>query len=91
MRDYSKAALLLQCADEFHLTPEDIELLTGYSAETVRQRRLRNFPPPLQHGRLLRWRLGDVKAWLAQPTVKFVAPSLPRRTAKAATKAAPRA
>ena len=67
MRDYAKAAVLLQCPDEFHLTVEDVVLLTGYSAETVRQRRLKNFPRPLGQGRLLRWRLGDVKAWLVAP------------------------
>lgn len=79
MRDYTNAALLLQCADDFHMTAEDVELLTGYSANTVRQRRLRNFPHPVGQGRLLRWRLGDVRAWLASPNATCE-PDRPRRS-----------
>lgn len=72
MRDYAQAAQLLNCPDELHLSADEVALLTGYSLETVRQRRVRNFPRPIGPGRLLRWRLGDVRAWLAAPTVAAV-------------------
>jgi predicted DNA-binding transcriptional regulator AlpA len=68
MRDYALAARLLNCPDELHLTAEEVALLTGYSSETVRQRRVRNFPRPVGPARLLRWRLGDVRVWLSTPT-----------------------
>ena len=71
-RDFDRAARILQCGDELHLTADDVSLLTGHSTETVRQRKVRNFPHPLPVGRLLRWRLGDVRAWLNAPAKRGI-------------------
>jgi len=71
-RDFDRAARILQCGNELHLTADDVSVLTGYSSDTIRQRKLRNFPHPLPLGRLLRWRLGDVRAWLNTPAKRGI-------------------
>lgn len=68
MRDYERAAQILKCGDDLLLTTQEVALLIGYAPETIRQRAVPFFPAPLSAGRLLRWRLGDVRAWLANPT-----------------------
>jgi len=67
LRDYDLAAQILKCGDEFLLTTHEVAVLTGYAPETIRQRAVPFFPAPHGAGRLLRWRLGDVRAWLANP------------------------
>jgi predicted DNA-binding transcriptional regulator AlpA len=67
-RDYAKIRELLLCPDAVHISLEEAALLTGYKPETLRQRKVKNFPAPVGPGRLLRWRLGDVKAWLEEPS-----------------------
>jgi predicted DNA-binding transcriptional regulator AlpA len=58
------------------LTLDDVALMLGRSPQTIKKDMRRNpdaVPPRLllPHTRLLRWRLEDVQAWLAQ----FVQPS----------------
>lgn len=69
MRDYERAAQILKCGDDLLLTTQEVALLIGYAPETIRQRAVPFFPAPLSAGRLLRWRLGDVRAWLANPAI----------------------
>lgn len=64
MRDYATAALLSQCQDDILVSPAEISALTGIAKSTVEQRRLRGLPPPISGLGLLRWRLGDVRAWM---------------------------
>lgn len=66
MRDYATAALLSQCQDDILVSPAEISALTGIAKTTVEQRRLRGLPPPISGFRLLRWRLGDIRAWMKQ-------------------------
>ncbi len=64
MRDYATAALLSQCSDDVLVSPAEISALTGIAKATVEQRRLRGLPAPIPDIRLLRWRLGDIRAWM---------------------------
>lgn len=64
MRDYTTAALLSQCADDVLVDAHEVHVLTGLAKATIEQRRVAGMPAPLKSIRLLRWRLGDVRAWM---------------------------
>lgn len=64
-RDYDLLARLSALPDEVWIGPDEVATLSGLAAVTVQQRRVRGMPSPVSGIRLLRWRLGDVRRWLA--------------------------
>ena len=64
MRDYKTAALLSQCADDVLVDAHEVHVLTAIAKATVEQRRVPGMPAPIKGLRLLRWRLGDLRAWM---------------------------
>jgi predicted DNA-binding transcriptional regulator AlpA len=65
MRNYQLLAHLCELSDEVLVNAEEIAELTGLAPRTVQQRRLPNFPQPMPRMRRLRWRLGDIRAWMS--------------------------
>jgi predicted DNA-binding transcriptional regulator AlpA len=47
---------------------EEVAALTGFAEVTVQQRRIKGFPNPLTGVRRLKWRLGDIRAWIRSRT-----------------------
>lgn len=88
-RDYDLASRLSRAGDDLMVGVEEVAAVMGLSPVTIRQRRLAGMPAPLAGVRALRWRLGDIRAWMrgtaapASPT-----PRRPGRPRKAETLAA---
>ena len=65
-------ALLIKLPSQTLIGINEVSVLLGVSAETVRRARNRNpelIPSPLSNSSLLRWRLGDIlKSIEQQPT-----------------------
>jgi hypothetical protein len=59
------AELLKTAPDEFLVDAEVFSLLSGYAKSTIQQRRLPNQPATVTGLRLQRWRMADVRRWLA--------------------------
>ncbi len=84
-RDYDLAIRLSKAPDDLVVGPEEVAAVAGLSPTTVRQRRNKSFPQPLSGIKALRWRLGDVRAWMRGSTA---APKRQGRPTKAETLAA---
>lgn len=63
-RDLELAAKLSKAGDDIMVGVDEVAALMGLSAVTIRQRRLDGLPQPLAGLRTLRWRLGDIRAWM---------------------------
>lgn len=64
IRDYLLIERLTPLPDDILIGIDEVAALTGFARVTVQQRRLKGFPTPLEGVRLLKWRLGDVRAWI---------------------------
>lgn len=66
MRNYQLLAQLSQLSNEILVGVDEVAHLTGLAARTIQQRRLPQFPSPVPGIRRLRWRLGDIRAWISR-------------------------
>jgi len=64
MRDFELVLKISAFPDEVLIGPDEVAALTALSPITVRQRKIRGFPAPVDGIRRLRWRLGDVRGWI---------------------------
>lgn len=64
MRDYKLLERLTPLPDDILVGIEEVAALTGFAHITIQQRRIKEFPSPLAGVRRLKWRLGDVRAWI---------------------------
>jgi len=65
MRDYTALVALSQLDNNVIINVEEAALLTNFAPNTLRQRKIKGFPPPLKTCRHLKWILGDVRQWIA--------------------------
>lgn len=63
-RNYTLIERLLSQNDDILLGVEEVAELTGFARCTVQQKKIKGFPTPLAGIRRLKWRLGDVRAWI---------------------------
>ncbi|WP_435626589.1 helix-turn-helix transcriptional regulator [Candidatus Ferrigenium straubiae] len=68
MRDYNLLERLTPLPDDILVGIEEVAALTGFAHVTIQQRRIKEFPNPLAGVRRLKWRLGDVRAWIRTRT-----------------------
>lgn len=68
MRNYPLLAHLSQLSDDVLVGINEVAALTDLAPRTIQQRRLPFFPQPVPGVRRLRWRLGDIRKWMSQPT-----------------------
>lgn len=64
-RNYNALVALCKLDDNVIINVEEAALLTGFAANTIRQRKVKGFPPPLATSRHLKWPLGDIRKWIA--------------------------
>lgn len=63
MRDFALLAAIARLDDDVLIGAEEVAMLLGLSVTTVQQRKV-NGLRPMESLRKLRWRLGDVRAWI---------------------------
>lgn len=68
MRNYKLLEQLTPLPDDILVGIEEVAALTGFAHITIQQRRIKEFPSPLAGVRRLKWRLGDVRAWIRTRT-----------------------
>ncbi|MBI5897900.1 MAG: hypothetical protein HZB40_01570 [Rhodocyclales bacterium] len=68
IRDYTLVERLTSLPDDILIDVDEVVALTGFARVTVQQRRIKGFPSPLTGVRRLKWRLGDVRAWIRART-----------------------
>lgn len=88
-RNYTLIERLAALPDDILIGVEEVAALTGFAEITVQQRKIKGFPNPLAGVRRLKWRLGDIRAWIRarteQPKTKTASKSKSaRHTAEAA-------
>lgn len=66
LKDYPALLALQQLHDDSLVGSEEVALLLGLSAVTVRQRKVPGLPMPALRMHRLRWRLGDVRRWIRE-------------------------
>jgi predicted DNA-binding transcriptional regulator AlpA len=66
MRDYQLLKNIGQLSDDVLVSVIEVAEITGLAPRTVQQRRLTDFPLPVPGIRRLRWRLGEVRAWMSR-------------------------
>ncbi len=73
-RNYTLLERLTPLPDDILIGIDEVAALTDFAKVTVQQRRIKGFPTPIAGVRRLKWRLGDVRAWIRvrtqQRTVK---------------------
>ena len=75
-RDYALAERVSKLGDDVLIGINEAAAVSGLSPLSLQQRRVRTFPRPLDGMRLLRWRLGDVRAWMRAANSPAVSPPL---------------
>lgn len=63
-RDYTLAERVSRLSDQTLIGVEEAAALTGFAAVSIQQRRVSGFPQPLPGLRILKFRLGEVRAWM---------------------------
>ena len=71
IRDYSLIERLAALPDDVLVGVGEVASLTGFAEITVQQRRIKGFPNPLTGVRRLKWRLGDIRAWIRTRTQQY--------------------
>ena len=91
--DYETIQKIQKLGDDVLVGVAEVAALTGFSVLTVRQRKLPGLDPVKGLSRL-RWRLGDLRAWMrtgatsARPQLRSeVLPPKPKRTGRPTKKA----
>lgn len=91
--DYETIQKIQKLADDVLIGVAEVAALTGFSVLTVRQRKLPGLEPVPGLSRL-RWRLGDLRAWMRTgntesppPSSMMNASSNPKRTGRPTKKA----
>lgn len=64
MRDLDLAEQVGRLPDDALVGTREVSALTGYSIHTIQQRRIPALPKPLRKLGRLKWRLGDLRAWI---------------------------
>ena len=64
VRNYTLIERLASLPDDVLIGVDEVASLTGFAEVTVQQRRIKGFPSPLSGVRRLKWRLGDIRAWI---------------------------
>lgn len=67
-RNYTLLERLTPLPDDVLVGLDEVAALTDFAKVTVQQRRIKGFPTPLAGVRRLKWRLGDVRAWIRART-----------------------
>lgn len=67
-RNYTLIERLASLPDDILIGVDEVASLTGFAEITVQQRRIKGFPNPLTGVRRLKWRLGDIRAWIRTRT-----------------------
>ena len=67
-RNYTLLERLTPLPDDVLVGIAEVAALTDFAPITVQQRRIKDFPAPLSGVRRLKWRLGDVRAWIRSRT-----------------------
>lgn len=68
IRDYTLIERLASLPDDILIGVAEVAALTGFAETTIQQRRIKGFPSPLAGVRRLKWRLGDIRAWIRART-----------------------
>lgn len=68
IRDYQLIERLSSLSDDILVGIEEVAAITGFAQITVQQRKIKGFPIPLEGVRRLKWRLGDIRAWIRTRT-----------------------
>lgn len=63
-RDYALAERISKLGDDVLVGIHEAAAVSGLSPLSLQQRRVKTFPRPLEGLRRLRWRLGDIRAWM---------------------------
>lgn len=63
MRDMKLAAEISQLGDDAWIGSRELSALTGFSLTSIQQKRV-ELPPADPRFRTLKWRMGDVRAWM---------------------------
>jgi len=64
-RDYALAERVSRLTDDVLIGVPEVAALTGFAEISIQQRRIKGgFPNPLPGVRRLRWRLGDIRAYM---------------------------
>lgn len=64
MRDYELLVNLSLLPDHVWIGPHEVAAMTGLAPITIQQRRVAGMPRPVPGVRRLRWRMGEIRAWL---------------------------
>lgn len=64
IRNYTLLERLSALSDDILVSVEEVAEITGFARVTVQQRRIKGFPLPLADIHRLKWRLGDIRAWI---------------------------
>jgi len=67
-RNYQLAEQLERLGDDVLVGVEEVAAITGFSQITIQQRRLKGFPSPIPGPRILKWKLGQIRAWGRAPS-----------------------
>lgn len=62
-RNYQLAEQLERLGDDVLVGVKEVAAITGFSQITIQQRRLKGFPAPISGPRILKWKLGVIRAW----------------------------
>lgn len=63
MRDMKLAAEISRLGDDAWIGSRELSALTGFSLTSIQQKRV-ELPPADPRFRTLKWRMGDVRAWM---------------------------
>jgi len=63
-RDYALTERVSKWGDDVLINVIEAAAITGLSPNSIQQRRIRTFPQPVKCVRRLKWRLGEVRAWM---------------------------
>lgn len=63
-RNYEFLQTLTTLEDDVWVDIHEVAAMTGLASATIQQRRIEGLPRPATGIRKLRWRLGDIRAWL---------------------------
>lgn len=67
-RDYALASRVSRLDDDVLIGVAEVAAFTGFAEITIRQKRIKGFPAPFAGLNRLRWRVGDIRAWLRAGT-----------------------
>lgn len=90
-RDWELLDKLSRLRDDDFIGVNEAAALTNFAPVSIRQRRVKNFPPPLPGLRHLRWKIGQIRAWGNEVTATVQGTQASPATAKDAATATPKA